>query len=390
MSKYRIIISAILIFYSVFFEVVGINPTLIGQTKNLALFIFLLYNREMFSVFFKYKYVNFVLLIFCGVILYSGWINQIAISDISVESYNTNIKYAKSVRFDHQLYIVLKIFSTTLFIEFLNQKGGSLYFIKWLFSIFAIWGIVVFFDGLINYHEDGDGYLVGNKFDVTYYNIYVIVLYALIFPLQVFHNKIKCLVLLLISILLCLRISCMTSMLAYFSLYFLLFLSERKKRSLCKNKFFLITIFLTSTVLFFFSNYVLSGDVAKFVLVDVLGRDQTLTSRTNIYAMISTVIASSPLWGYGIGNYYTVCLLIIGAPNAQNGLANLVVEIGYIGMITFVILQLMLFNNKSNCLRFFPIIVYVYVFFIISSVEIPFNLHYFCFSSLLLLKPDSN
>lgn len=387
MEREKCIISVFLLFYSVFFEVRGFDLTLIGQTKNFALLLFVLYNWKMFYMLKhpKYKGVNILLIIFCAVILYSSWINQKSVSDITLGSHNEKFRNMNSVRFDHQIYYVLKIISVTLFVEFINVRGKIKPFLETLFCLFALWGIFVNIDGCINYHKDGDGYLLGNKFDVTYYNIYLIVLFAILYPLRRVKNKTICTGLILYSVLLCIHLKCMTSLIAYFSLYFLLNSSDASKRKLSQAKISLLSLLFADTIFIFFNTFLLDNSISEFLLVDVLGKDLTLTSRTDIYMNIGEVIALSPMFGFGIDNFYSVCSVIIGAPNAQNGLANLIVEIGVVGLVAFIFLQFFMISKKTSSLWSFPIMAYIYVMIIVSSVEIPFSLSYFCFSPLILL-----
>ena len=389
--KEKIIISAILLFYTVFFGIVGFNPTLVGQTKNLALLLFIIINYDIFKMLTSKKYllVNILTLAFAVTILYSAWFNEGRISDIAILSWNEKFKYADGVRFDHTVYLVVKIVAATMYVEYLNEKRNISLFIETLFCCFVIWGAFVNLDALINYHPDGDGYLIGNKFQVTYYNFYITILLVMIKYIRGNETKAIVWVVTFFFCLVCLRVHCMTSMIANLVLLMFFCVSKQHRQKIFSIKVFLISLFISSTILIFANQYILNNSLAEFFFVDILGRDLTLTSRTNIFLRIGDVIALSPIWGYGLGNFYTICEVIIQAPNAQNGIANLLIEIGVVGVVVFISLQVAILSTTYKNTLSYSIYAYMLVMVIISSVEIPFDLNYFVFSTFVMLRCSS-
>ncbi len=96
------------------------------------------------------------------------------------------------------------------------------------------------------------------------------------------------------------------------------------------------------------------------VVLQVLGRDATLTGRTLLWAELAKWVDKSPLLGYGFGGFWTgdigissIVIKKIGwaAPHAHNGFLNLTLELGYVGLALFLICYLSNFYSYLlNCM----------------------------------------
>lgn len=78
----------------------------------------------------------------------------------------------------------------------------------------------------------------------------------------------------------------------------------------------------------------------------VLGRDATLTGRTDIWAAVLLSIAERPLLGYGYTAFWAgwngPALAVVGAvgwetPHSHNGLLDLWLDLGVVGLLTFLL-----------------------------------------------------
>ena len=73
-------------------------------------------------------------------------------------------------------------------------------------------------------------------------------------------------------------------------------------------------------------------------LTRLLGRDRTLTGRTEIWADVLPVRAERPLLGYGLGSFWTDARRkTYDIPTAHNGYLDVLLELGDIGLVVYVV-----------------------------------------------------
>lgn len=100
-------------------------------------------------------------------------------------------------------------------------------------------------------------------------------------------------------------------------------------------------------------------------------------------------IKNSLLWGYGYENNYTASVRYIGAANIQNGILDLVMSYGVIGTILLIGLLLYLIYQKGNETSYI-VISALYMYVLISSVEIVFDGWFFACVALVAFWSDNN
>lgn len=114
----------------------------------------------------------------------------------------------------------------------------------------------------------------------------------------------------------------------------------------------------------------------EFVL-GVLGRDPTLTGRTGLWAAVLEMIRERPWLGYGYSAFwlgwegksaYIWTLYPWGPPHAHNGLLELWLNLGSLGILVFVLGFLMSFSRAIVWVRstrtaegFWPLAVLTYI-----------------------------
>jgi exopolysaccharide production protein ExoQ len=77
------------------------------------------------------------------------------------------------------------------------------------------------------------------------------------------------------------------------------------------------------------------SDVAGFT--SMLGRDTTLTGRTEVWAAVLPAVAKQPLFGYGFGSFWTDARRVFyDIPTAHNGYLDILLELGAVGLAFFV------------------------------------------------------
>ncbi len=81
-------------------------------------------------------------------------------------------------------------------------------------------------------------------------------------------------------------------------------------------------------------------------LVNLLGKDLTLTGRTELWAAVINKIQERPLLGYGYSGFWqgwegesAFVLQLVGwdAPNGHNGILDLWVDLGFLGVTVFLL-----------------------------------------------------
>lgn len=113
----------------------------------------------------------------------------------------------------------------------------------------------------------------------------------------------------------------------------------------------------------------MSQDVADFLIS--IGKDPTFTGRTDLYEMILPLIPLCPFWGFGCGSAHAVVETLTGFPNTQNGLLEIYFENGILGVLaTICIIYIVISDLKKTNNTAYPLLIGVYAFIVISSIEI--------------------
>jgi exopolysaccharide production protein ExoQ len=84
--------------------------------------------------------------------------------------------------------------------------------------------------------------------------------------------------------------------------------------------------------------------VGKLSLMDIsstFGREETLTGRSDIWAILVPYAMQKSLLGYGFGGFWTDAMRsIVASPHAHNGYLDLILNIGVLGLLLFGIFLL--------------------------------------------------
>lgn len=245
--------------------------------------------------------------------------------------------------------------------------------------------IITDLDILINgTHSSGSGYLLGNKFTVSYLHMFLAVIYKVYHkikrPAHNYYVPLLCL-----ALVVAITVQCSTTVVGVMLLFVFHYIKIVYK-IIPYNRITFILLIAGSILFAFFYAYILEIPFVQYLIVDILGEDLTLTGRIYIYNAVLNVIELNPLWGMGIGNSYQLLYYLFGYPNAQNGFINLFLEQGIIGCIITMIITLHLVNNqhKQRSGDFTtPIIILVFVMIFLALVEITIDLWYVFFLTLL-------
>lgn len=354
-------IIAFLLYHAIFVNLKYINGY--GTLKYIGLGIVTIFLLFRIKIFMKKKYLktNIVLLAFSLTLIISA-------------VYNKDVYGNRS--FLIGIFHAIAIMNVFLFFEYLNsinkiKSGIDIFYKLSLFYVIITDLIIVFIPKIfLNFHN----YFVGNKFDVSYLHIILLILFY-----QRNENKIReikvikfkfCLILLL-SIFISIKTECTTALLGCLIIIGLIIISNIKfiKKCLMSNKIMIIALLISDTILLFTAS-ILSNEYVSYFIVNILNEDITLTGRTRIYEDLAKVLNENMALGYGYGNSYFVLMEKIYAPNAQNGLLESIVNYGIIGTVLMMILMYVSMRGISSKTKFYPIILLIYVYIFLSSVEI--------------------
>jgi len=102
-----------------------------------------------------------------------------------------------------------------------------------------------------------------------------------------------------------------------------------------------------NTLMLIIAIVIVYGTITPFVggltLVDVsstLGRDETLTGRADIWAILIPYALKKPILGYGVGGFWTDAMREITSSSAHNGSLDVILSLGFVGHILFSIFLL--------------------------------------------------
>lgn len=310
------------------------------------------------------KTLLFLVVTLCCAYLSSSYFNYQTkiVGDISATS-SQSLGVLFALRFIC-LYILTK---------YIAFRKNAYLFLKYIYYIIVgyiiLTDLALVFNFKLNPAEDY--YLIGGKFNVSYLHIYGLLLYMLLYKDIYKSRKFSFFLIMFSFLVVCvsLFVECTTSITLLVIILFMYVTKRRFFHYWRKASFALLILFLSSTFFFIFTNFVLSQDVADFLIS--IGKDPTFTGRTDLYEMILPLIPLCPFWGFGCGSAHAVVETLTGFPNTQNGLLEIYFENGILGVLaTICIIYIVISDLKKNKYTAYPLLIGVYAFIVISSIEI--------------------
>lgn len=375
---YKLAFSTFTIFYTVFDHISWSNPTMAGWISNGCILLFIGLNYRIYKNVKPNNYtgLNVCALIFSVIIIYSGYQNANLSFDIRTWD-GQLVKTITATRSDHAVYEALKFFSYLLYFQYLNRVNKDRLFLKYFFYLFMAYTMVSDVNAIVYNSSDGSGYLVGDKFYVCYNNIMLAALYYMLHPVieHDITSKRRLKFILFFSLVISLKTQCSTAVIGSVIMYFLIFKTKVTwKVKLYKIQTYLLFLFIFNILFFFFTAAFINNPIMEFIIVDILGEDLTLTGRLGIYAALANLLQDCPLWGYGLGNAHLFTKMSGIGPNAQNGLFNLMLEVGILGCIAYVLMMIKMLKLSMGNRFSYPIICLIYTMLVLSSIEITFSI----------------
>lgn len=115
-------------------------------------------------------------------------------------------------------------------------------------------------------------------------------------------------------------------------LSFLIFLRMKKVGILIGSKTLIVMV---SLIIIYGSITPFAGGLALYDASSVLGRDETLTGRSDIWAYLVPYAMKKPILGHGFGGFWTDAIREATSSHAHNGYLDMILNLGFAGHIFF-------------------------------------------------------
>lgn len=238
----------------------------------------------------------------------------------------------------------------------------------------------------------GSGYyILNNKFYIAYLHIVLLAFYGCRKKI----NRVFYFVMWIASIIVCSNMGSSTGITGLVVMFILSHIPYGWYEKLKKPVVALASMLVCSVILLI-KDSILTLAPVQFIVTTLLNESLDLNSRTYIYAVLGKVLQLKPWFGFGAENNFNACqkFLLISrgeaAPDAQNGLADWLISYGRIGTILLIVLVTLCFkkaNNNNN----YMLMIGLYAFFVLSSVEIDYDIiFFFMLASYAYLAPENN
>ena len=222
-------------------------------------------------------------------------------------------------------------------------------------------------------------YLIGNKFSTGDIHSLLIVVYGTLLTERhgyVVYNWGIFWIFVVETVLVLIRASAMTSLLGFLLAVAVVVVIPSKVKSYCSRGSVFIGVLAIANIVFFGSGMMLQNPYVQSFIQDVLGRSLTMTGRTPIYDSLGIIIGASPYVGYGYGN--NIVERVVGWGNAQNGVAEIVVMYGLVGLASFGLMVFRVLEKKGKRNeKALSLIGVLYGMILTSLVEVSFGIAFY-------------
>lgn len=282
------------------------------------------------------------------------------------------------------LYLMETFFLMMVIAE-TGRSRGVLRFLFWYVLIIVAINDFLLFTRLITFRAGRfENYLVGTKFSVSYLHMDLLTLWVINSkkPIRAYFSKWKVVLAAAYIMAVAIRVDCMTGVLGCLTLVILFMLIDSpKRRKLLQftSPTVLLLVMAASLLFVLVVDSITSIPFVTYLVEDVLGRDTTLTGRTNIYVMYVDRMPGHWLTGYGYGNGNEVAVSMFGYENVQNAFLQWVLQVGLFATGALAALMVQIFRHlrkkrMRNQSRVLPLVALIYMFIILGTIETTFNM----------------
>ena len=375
---YKPVVFLILLFHASFINLPYVHGY--GLYKYAMLLIvgcFLLIHYRIFKVH-EYKKINKWLLLYLAMVLISSYINKNSVQERKV--FLVAIIFAVTVLEIYYLFEYFIILNRT------QELINALFYL--LFFYCLITDLVMFLFPTL-YIEKENYYLIGNKFEVSYLHLQLLIMYlqrkkCTRRRMEAGKSDLIFWIMVAISFWATINVQCTTGTIGVILLVFFYYCMAQKEKTFKKPAVFLLILLVSVSVLMLFSGIV-QFEPIRYLVEDVFHRDITLTGRLIIYEQISKVFSGHLLFGYGMGSSFEIVMKMISAPNTQNGVLEIILQQGIISLILWGILVWKVFQYlyRKREINYALIMLYIYIIF--ASIEITLDISFLIWLALALV-----
>ncbi len=356
-------IMSILVYHIIFINLYYVhNYSLLVYIFSFALMFLLLINAKYF-VNKRYLKINIILFLFLGVMLVSTLYN------------NMNIHRG--------ILQIIKILEIFLFWEYIHQVSQEKSTVKTFFILTLVYSIlndIIMFIRPDMFLANDSNYLLGNKFQVSYFHILLLAFYMYyVKDKKDKKNVVFKTIFAVLAICICLYTECTTALIGAL-LFLIIYVATKNNHKKIKPIFIMVLLIVSCSILILFSNIVHLKPI-EYIIVNLLHEDITLTGRTYIYDNIFSVIGNKWLLGYGYGNSYDIMFEQLHVPNTQNALLEYWLDSGILGVTLLLVLIYNIFKDYNKNIN--SIVIYLYVFSILGCIEVTIDIIYIALLAML-------
>ena len=363
--------------------------------QALCLFIFIILFNKNVWLLFHLKDKKLFRCILCSVIaLFITSVLSASIDMSYLRALNVNPIKDTYTPSSYTLGIMLSVvvFIYFTFIEYLNRINKTEYLGKVFFKLCLFYCIVADIVSIV-VGVDNNTFIGGGKFGLSYLHLFLVVFY---YMRNILTNRrvpnINYYGYILYAMIVSIYTECTTSLIGCVVLFCAFKYKKVFSQSFFKPKIMLCVLMFCALFPLLASSLI-NNSLVSYIIVDVLGEDLTLTGRTGIFETLGEVLFLRPIWGFGLGNGHYIMAYLYGTANAQNGVANLILEQGIVGLIAVVVLWLKCMNEvrrRNNLNTVFSVYAIILVLVVMSMVEITMDTRFVVFTSFLLVKNNAN
>lgn len=374
-SKYIFLLSLLLV-HSTFVDLRPLSANNLNLYVQMlsALFLILLVLKKYSLFFAKYKLLNISLGLFVtaySISTYNVWHKHVLIALMS--------PYTSILEF-------VKVICTVFLMQYIRETKNVSTFLKYFLIILGAYLFVANIEALGGKANGMDICLLGDKFVLSYTNLFWISVFCYYGYIKTYHfNLLQYRILLLLSFVISSVIGCATGVIVTTSMLILSLVDISFISKIMVSPLNMIVTILVCDLGFYLTyESILKNDFVKYIIVDLLGEDLTLTSRTIIWDRLDNILDLEPLWGWGPGNETTVVQNLINLTNAQNGILHDYLGVGVIGVTAYLILLYSILKTahmkKPNTITYF-----FFGLVVASVVEVCLTSISLCYSSFLII-----
>ena len=333
----------------------------------------------------RYLFILLLLLLFCGALLVSGNVNRDNSTQISIMR-----STVRTVCFVVELFVLM---------IWIAEKGHGKFLINFLFRYILILVLatdILLFTKLITFHDGShEAYLVGTKFIVSYLHMDLLMLWFLkggVSSAQLRNMpKLLLAVLAIYLIVVSIRVQCMTGVLGcvlLFVCYLLIDRPSRKGLNALNSPVSLSLAMLFCLIFPFVSELIVSIPAVNYFVVSVLGRNENLTGRVEIFEIFGSRMEGHAAFGFGMGNANAAAKTLFGYANAQNAFLQWILQAGAITTVALVLVILAIFVQRAkfgNFKKTMPLVILLYVYILLGTVETTFSMSFLLWIGMLFM-----